>query len=298
MKKVLCIVLTLACIFAFSSCQLWDYFVSYEAIQATTPEDLNRGDPQDFDPIPEKKPDSTTPDDKHEQTDPEDPPRDANNNGIPDDQENTDGTPKEDFTDLGEQEIYFSVQVVFQSGGIHRVEETFEVKELCTFNQLYTLFVEKHFLDTFTLIPYLNGELVEMEKTYYLHAGDYIYLEEYSGMPGEEPVCAHEWIEGYCLRCGAMCNHSEWDVNRQCLVCGFSMGVEMIELEIHENGEYRYYTQTIGITVHDLVMAYYGYQPWESLESDYEFYYNGVRVEGSYWIAENGILNLVTRTEY
>lgn len=53
---------------------------------------------------------------------------------------------------------------------------------------------------------------------------------------------------------------------------------------------------SIETTVQDLLFAFYGYYPWEYLESNYEFYFNGALVDGSYWITEHGVLNLVTRT--
>ena len=286
MKRLLCVVLTLACVLSFSSCNLLDKFISTEpdakptattpsTNEATTPDNKPEESIPDV-TTPEKEPGETTPEQAPEETTPEKAPEE---------------------TVLPDQEIYFSVQVVFQSGGIHRVEETFTVKEPCTFSQLYALFVEKHFLESFTLIPYLNGELIDTNKIVYLQEGDYIYLEEYSGMPGEEPVCAHVWISGSCEKCGAVCEHNEWDANRQCLVCGAMLGVDLLQIEIYENGEYKYNANgSIETTVEDLLMAYYGYYPWDYLESNYEFYFNGVRVDGSYWITEHGILELVTRT--
>ena len=45
------------------------------------------------------------------------------------------------------------------------------------------------------------------------------------------------------------------------------------------------------------MLAYYGPYPWHYWDSMYEFYFNGVLVtHGSFIIAENGVLNLVTRT--
>ena len=75
------------------------------------------------------------------------------------------------------------------------------------------------------------------------------------------------------------------------------LGVDLLQIEIYENGEYKYNANgSIETTVEDLLMAYYGYYPWDYLESNYEFYFNSVRVDGSYWITEHGILELVTRT--
>lgn len=315
MKRFLCWILALMLVFACSSCQMLEKFISAEPSGEPTATTPSSNMPEETAPqgnTPEAtSPAETTPAEDSKETgtrdplveEPTAPPQITPNETTPESGSSCNTTPAvttpaPDETVLPDQEIYFSVQVVFQSGGIHRVEETLVVKESCTFHQLYALFVEKHYLETFTLIPYLNGELIDTNKTYYLQDGDFIYLEEYSGMPGEEPVCTHHWIDGWCQKCGTVCNHNEWNDNRQCIVCGFWMGVNMLEIEIYEDGEYRYYTQNIEITVHDLVMSYFGY-PWDYMASVYEFYYNGMLIsDGSYLIVESGRLDLVTRNYY
>ena len=319
MKRLLCMILVLVCVFGFSSCDLLEKFISFDRVETNAPtaQDPNNNEAStpDMNDSEIKEPgddkseettyydhDCTTPDDQkpEESTPQKEPDQTTPEQTTPEDNYPCDTTPEvttPEETVLPDQEIYFSVQVVFQSGGIHRVEETFWVKESCTFNQLYAMFVEKHFLENFSIIPYLNGELIDTTKTIYLQDGDSIYLEEYSGMPGEEPVCPHEWIDSYCPLCDTMCEHSEWDDNRHCLTCGAWLGVDLLQIEIYENGEYKYNANgSIETTVQDLLFAFYGYYPWEYLESNYEFYFNGVLVDGSYWITEHGVLNLVTRT--
>ena len=279
MKRLLCAVLTLVCILSFCSCDLLNKFISTEpnanpttttpnTDKTTTPENKTEGSVPN-ETTPQKEPEATTPEKAPDETKPENPPA----------------------------EELIAVRVKFKSGGIHEVEETLKVETPCTFNQVYSEFVKKHYLETFSLIPHLNGEVVDINEIIYLQDGDYIYLEEYSGMPGEGPVCPHVWISGSCEKCGTVCEHSEWDDNRQCLVCGAFLGVDLLQIEIYENGEYKYNANgSIETTVENLLMAYYGYYPWEYLESNYEFYFNGVRVDGSYWITEHGRLELISRT--
>lgn len=274
MKRLLCAILTLVCILSFCSCDLLNKFISTEpnADPTTTTPNTEKTT------TPEKAPDATTPEKAPEATTPEKAP----------DETKPENPPAEEL---------IAVRVKFKSGGIHEVEETLKVETPCTFNQVYSEFVKKHYLETFSLIPHLNGEVVDINEIIYLQDGDYIYLEEYSGMPGEGPVCPHVWISGSCEKCGTVCEHSEWDDNRQCLVCGAFLGVDLLQIEIYENGEYKYNANgSIETTVENLLMAYYGYYPWEYLESNYEFYFNGVRVDGSYWITEHGRLELISRT--
>ncbi len=189
-----------------------------------------------------------------------------------------------------------TVSVVFQSGGIHRVEETFKVEDPCTFAQVYSEFIKKHYLESFLLIPYLNDQPVDINETIYLQDGDRIYLEEYSGMPGDEPVCPHVWISGSCERCGAVCEHNEWDGNRQCLVCGTSLGVDLIYIEFYMDGEYYGCTSTIEYTVGEQLMFQF-WRPWEDLTSTYDVYVGDLLVtDQSYMIVESCNIYLVTRT--
>ena len=367
MKRILCLLLTLTCVFVLNSCQLLDIFMSYERVEATIHEDYNIGVPQESDTTAEEKNDVTIPDEKHEQTPPDEPSKDANGNGIPDDKETLDGTttqeavttpeaPTEETTTTAKEpeettekapeesttstvdtpvtpeEGTITVQITWQSGGVHAVSDTITVSAPATLSHIYNLFIQKNYYDTAmrgNVSCTLNGKPIDPTYTIYMNDGDVIYLEEYwqgyhlhfwdNGRcmecfeecahgewteSGEgdyqcfycKGICWHEtWQDGQCNQCGKACAHEQWDDNRQCILCGFSMGVEMIEIVIQENGEYYSYTQSIGITVHDLVMAYFGYLPWEALESTYEFYYNDVPVDGSYWILESGVLNLVAR---
>ena len=76
------------------------------------------------------------------------------------------------------------------------------------------------------------------------------------------------------------------------------MGVNLIEIEIYENGEYVAYTQINQITLRELIMAYYGYS-WDYMIDSYEFFYNNVYItEGSHLITESGRLDIVTRRHY
>lgn len=189
-----------------------------------------------------------------------------------------------------------TVHMQFQSGGIHAVEKWVKVETPCTFVELCAAFIKEHDLSGFHIVSYLNKEPIDINSDVYLQDGDHIYLEEYSGAPGDEPTCPHEWMDGYCPLCGSTCTHNEWNDMGQCIVCGFWMGVNLIEVEIYENGEYKYYTQVNEITMWDLVMAYYGY-PWEYMVNSYDFYFNGMLItEGSYLITESGRVEAVTRS--
>ena len=360
MKRILCIILTLVCVFAFNSCQLLDYFISSERVEATDLENSKVNSPdRENNETTDEKTDVTIPDDKHEQDTPDEPSKDANNNGIPDDKENLDGTttqeeavttpavPTEETTTTAKEpeetthiedtpvtpdDGTITVQITWQSGGVHAVSDTIMVSTPATLSHIYNLFVQRYYYDTAmrgNVTCMLNGKPIDPTYTTYMNDGDVIYLEEnwqgyhlhfwdnghcmecYEECSHGEWVelekgiyqcfyckgeCIHEtWQDGQCNQCGKVCTHEQWDDSRQCILCGFWMGVDMIEITIQENGEYYSYTQSIGVTVHDLVMAYFGYLPWEALESTYEFYYNDVRVDGSFWIAESGVLNLVAR---
>lgn len=285
MKRLLCIALTLVCLLAIASCELLKTPDSSGTVNTTTlaPTETtpDATTPETTTPettTPEKTPNATTPEKTPEATTPEKAP----------DETKPENPPAEEL---------IAVRVKFKSGGIHEVEETLKVETPCTFNQVYSEFVKKHYLETFSLIPHLNGEVVDINEIIYLQDGDYIYLEEYSGMPGEGPVCPHVWISGSCEKCGAVCEHNEWDDNRQCLVCGAMLGVDMLHFEIYENGEYQTYLQGIETTLRDLALTWYGYYPWEYLEANYEFYFNGVLItDGSYPITESGRLELISRT--
>ena len=299
MKRLLCAILALICIASLCSCDILNKFISTEpeaypttttpkTDEATTPDNKTEETVPDV-TTPEKAPDETTPQQEPEQTTPE--------QTTSEDYYPCDTTPEQGTTPgQPDQETYITVHVQFQSGGIHAVEDWVRVEAPCTFAELCGEFIKTHDLSGFYIVSYLNHEPIDINSDVSLQDGDYIYLEEYSGAPGGEPICPHEWIDGYCPLCGIMCEHNEWDENRQCIVCGFWMGVNMIEIEIWENGEYVAYTQINEITLWDVLMAYYGY-PWDYMADCYEFYYNGMLVtDGSYLITESGRLDLVTRT--
>jgi hypothetical protein len=221
-----------------------------------------------------------------------------------------------------------TVQITYQTGGVHCVESVITTTSPATLLEVYNLFANEHPYEMFNNVQCsLNGKPIDPNQTIYMQNGDKIYLQEDGngyhlhiwemGMGRcrtcmEE--CSHEWegnvcrvckLECYhdywngiqCGICGMMCEHREWDGNRQCLVCGSMLGVDLLQIEIYENGEQKYNANgSIETTVRDLLLSCYGYYPWEYLESNYEFYFNGMLVDGSYWITEHGILNLVTRT--
>ncbi len=298
MKRLLCAILALICIASLCSCDMLGKFISTEpeanpttttpkTDEATTPNDKT----EEIVPnvtTPEKAPDKTTPQKEPDQTTPE--------QTTPEDNYPCDTTPEVTTPGLPDQVIYITVHLQFQSGGIHAVEEWVKVKTPCTFVELCAGFIKEHDLSGFHIVSYLNKEPIDINSDVYLQDGDHIYLEEYSGAPGDEPTCPHEWMDGYCPLCGNTCTHNEWNDMGQCIICGFWMGVNLIEIEIYENGEYKYYTQVNAITMWDLVMAYYGY-PWEYMVNSYDFYFNGMLItEGSYLITESGRVEAVTRS--
>ncbi|MBQ3014629.1 MAG: hypothetical protein IJD75_05790 [Clostridia bacterium] len=316
MKRLLCAILTLVCILSFCSCDLLNKFISTapnadpttttpSTNKTTTPENKTEGGVPD-ETTPPKEPEATTPEKAPDETKPENPPE---GNTI-------------------------TVQIIYQTGGVHRVESFITTTEPATLLEVYNLFANEHPYEMFNNVDcYLNDKPIDPTQTVYMQNGDKVYLQEngdgyhlhiwepnmgYCRSCSEE--CSHEWegnqcricksecyhdgywnngtwIDGHCGQCGTVCEHREWDDNRQCLVCGAFLGVDLLQIEIYENGEFMYSANgSIETTVENLLMAYYGYYPWNYLESNYEFYFNGVRVDGSYWITEHGILELVTRT--
>ena len=316
MKRLLCAVLTLVCILSFCSCDLLNKFISTDpnanpttttpnADKTTTPENKTEGSVPN-ETTPQKEPEATTPEKAPDETKPENPPE---GNTI-------------------------TVQIIYQTGGVHRVESFITTTEPATLLEVYNLFANEHPYEMFNNVDcYLNDKPIDPTQTVYMQNGDKVYLQEngngyhlhiwepnagYCRNCMEE--CPHEWegnkcricksecyhdgywnngiwIDGHCGQCGTVCEHSEWDDNRQCLVCGAMLGVDLLHFEIYENGEYQTYLQGIETTLRDLALTWYGYYPWEYLEANYKFYFNGVLItDGSYPITESGRLELISRT--
>ena len=220
-----------------------------------------------------------------------------------------------------------TVQIIYQTGGVHRVESTITTTSPATLLDVYNLFANEHPYETFNNAEcYLNDKPIDPTQTVYMQNGDMVYLQEnsngyhlhiwemglgYCRSCSEE--CTHEWkdsiccvcksecyhtgqwnddvwINGQCGECGALCMHEQWNDNRQCIVCGEFLGVDLLHIEIYEDDEYKYYTQVIEITVGDLVMSYYGFS-WEHMANTYDFYYNDVLItDGTFVLTESGTL--------
>ena len=286
MKKILSVLLIAACVLALGSCEILEKFLSFERVETNAPThpDPTAPDAEGSQKPNEDKDDVTTPNQNEEQT------THVCEDCTTEDPNQND--PQEPQT----QKI--TVEVKFQSGGVHAYQKTITVEAPATFSQVYNLFVAMHEdIIGYRLDCYLNDQKIDPSQTIYVNNGDRIYLQESGASLDEEYPCIHVWFEGVCMQCGIVCMHETWGDNGQCLACGFWMGVNLLEIEIHENGEFRYfaggYLQT---TVQELMLAYYGPYPWDYWESTYVFYFNGVLVtDGSYIITEHGILNLVTR---
>ncbi len=364
MKRILCVILTLACILAFSSCNLLEKFISFDRVETNAPtaQDPNSNEAvtPDKDVSEDKKPDgdkieSTTPEKDHEQPTPDDPAKDENNDGVPDGEQTTDptqgnhpnapnpgdnnnGDKEESTTGLDDVPVVpkpetVTVEIIYQTGGVHCVQSNITTTAPATLLEVYNLFANEHPYEMFNNAKcYLNDKPIDPTQTIYVQNGDKIYLQEsgdgyhlhiwdigmgrcYTCM--EE--CSHEWegnkcrickcecyhdgfwndgiwINGQCGECGTPCQHEQWNDSRQCLVCGEFLGVDFLYIEIYENGEYVCESQNIEITLSDLLMAYYPY-PWEYMEANYEFYFNGTLIPyGSYMIIESGRLDIVTRS--
>ena len=190
-----------------------------------------------------------------------------------------------------------SVHVQFQFGGIHAVEQWIKVETPCTFVELCAEFIKEHDLSGFYIVSYLNKEPIDINSDVYLQDGDHIYLEEeYSGATGDEPTCPHEWIDSYCPLCNTMCEHREWDDNRQCLACGSWLGVDLLYIEYYMDGEYCGCTSTIEYTVGEHLMFQF-WRSWEDLTLTYDVYVGDVLVTDQYYmVVESCNIYLVTRT--
>ena len=277
MKKILSVLLIAACVLALGSCEILKQFLSVERVETDVNANVTIVDP-DSEGIEdqlkgEEGVKQTTPNEEKvttpDQNDPQEP-----------------------------QTQKITVEVKFQSGGVHAYQENVTVDAPATFSQVYNLFVAMHEdIKSYRLDCYLNDQKIDPSQTIYVNNGDRIYLQESGASLDEEYPCIHVWFEGVCTQCGNACMHETWGDNGQCLACGFWMGVNLLEIEIHENGEFRYFAGgCLQTTVQELMLAYYGPYPWDYWESTYGFYFNGVLVtDGSYMITENGILNLVTR---
>ncbi len=308
MKRLLCVLLISACVLVLGSCEILEKFISFERVEtnastnpAPTAPDAN--DSENKKPTDDKI-DETTFDNNHSCTTP----ADDHENTTPD--ENITNPNPDDGTtptDPGEGDSQIPegngetivVEVKFQSGGIHGYHDKITVVTPTTFSHVLTLFAQMHEdISSYRLNFYLNGVRVDPNDSTFLKDGDFIYLEESGDGSGDVYPCIHTWVDGSCTLCGIACLHNEWDDNRQCLLCGTSLGVDFLQIEIYENGEPKYSdNSSIGTTVEVLLMNYYGLYPWDYWTASYEFYFNDVLItDGSYMITESGILNLVTRS--
>jgi len=284
MKKILCTILALVCILVLCSCDIIEKFLSFDPGPQATTATPDANNSENNNP-PHDKNDETTYDNNHSCTTPAD------------DGENT--TPDSENTQIpdGNGETIV-VEVKFQSGGIHAYHDKITVVTPATYAHVLVLFGQMHEdMSSYRLNFYLNGVRVDPNDSTFLKDGDIIYLEESGDASGDMYPCIHNWVDGYCFLCGISCPHAEWDDNRQCLTCGAWLGVDLLQIEIYENGEFKHNANgSIETTVQELMLAYYGPYPWDYWASTYEFYFNGTLVtDGSYMITESGILDLVTR---
>ena len=278
MIKVLCILLITVCVLALGSCEQLEKLMSFlptTQSSTTTPEANNA---EIKNPTNDNV-DETTYDNNHSCTTPE---------------------PNEEGTKVPEGNgETIVVEVKFQSGGVHAYHDKITVTTPATFTQVLGLFLQMHEdLSSYSINFHLNGVRVDPNDTTFLKNGDYIYLEESGDGSGDQYPCNHNWVDGSCMLCGMPCPHSEWDDNRQCLLCGTSLGVDLLQIDIYENGEYKYNAGgCIETTVENLLMAYYGPYPWEYWTSGNDIYFNDILItDSSYMIRENGILNIVSRS--
>lgn len=313
MKRLLCVILTLVCILSFSSCNLLDKFISTEPEASPTTTSNNSGET-----VPEKAPEATTPE-----------------STTPEDVYSGETTPPTIPPENPPETNTVTVQIAYQTGGVHRVESVITATSPVTLLEVYNLFANEHPYESFNNVEcYLNDKSIDPTQTVYMQDDDRIYLQEsgdgyhlhiwevgmgrcricFEECPHEwegvicrmcKSECYHKddwsngtWANGQCEQCGTVCRHEQWNDNGQCTVCGFWMGVNLIEIEIYENGEYVAYTQIDQITLRELIMAYYGYS-WDYMIDSYEFFYNNVYItEGSHLITESGRLDIVTRRYY
>lgn len=287
MKKILCILLVAACVLALGSCEILEKFLSFERVETNAPTHPypTAPDAEGSQKPNEDKDDANTPNQNEEQT-----------THVCEDCTTVDPN-QNDPQEPQAQKI--TVEVKFQSGGVHACQENVTVDAPATFSQVYNLFVTMHEeIKGYRLNCYINDKKIDPTQTIFLNNGDRIYLEESGASLDEEYPCIHVWSEGVCTQCGNACMHESFGDDRACLICGAQLGVNLLQIEIYENGEFKHYAGgSIETTVQDLLNAFYGYYPWEYWTSSYEFYYNNVIItDGSYMITEHGILNLVTRS--
>ena len=93
-----------------------------------------------------------------------------------------------------------------------------------------------------------------------------------------------------------LCEHREWDDNRQCLACGSWLGVDLLYIEYYMDGEYCGCTSTIEYTVGEHLMFQF-WRSWEDLTLTYDVYVGDVLVTDQYYmVVESCNIYLVTRT--
>ena len=346
MKRFLCVILALVCVLALSSCNLLEEFMSFDKVENGTPTAQDQTSPEAT--VPEEStPEATTPEvTSPEITTPEITTPEITTPEITTPEITTPEittpeitTPEITTPEITTPEIttpenppaedMITVSIVFQSGGVHRIEDAVTLPKPATLEHAFSIFVERHTeMVSFYFLCYLNDKQIDPGEKIFLNDGDRIYLQEQWEGGGGSHIhlwdelgcricgieCSHEWEEGVCkncgftclhlewmnaqcVKCGIFCQHSEWDDNRQCIVCHEFLGVDLLQLEIYEDGEYKYNANgSIETTMQNLLMAYYGYYPWEYLVSNYIFYFNGTLVtDGSYMITEDGRIDLVTR---
>ena len=278
MKKILCILLITVCVLALGSCEQLEKFISFDRVETNASTDLtpDANNNENKNPTHDKI-DETTYDNNHSCTTPD---------------------PNEEETKIPEGNgETIVVEVKFQSGGVHAYHDKITVTTPATFTQVLGLFLQMHEdLSSYRINFHLNGVRVDPNDTTFLKNGDYIYLEESGDGSGDEYPCNHNWVDCTCTLCGMPCPHSEWDDNRQCLLCGTSLGVDLLQIEFYMDGEYCSCTSTIESTVGEQLM-YQFWRSWDDLTSTYDVYVGDILVtDESYMILESCNIYLVTRS--
>lgn len=278
MKKILCILLITVCVLALGSCEQLEKFISFDRVETNASTDLtpDANNNENKNPTHDKI-DETTYDNNHSCTTPD---------------------PNEEGTKVPEGNgETIVVEVKFQSGGVHAYHDKITVTTPATFTQVLGLFLQMHEdLSSYSINFHLNGVRVDPNDTTFLKNGDYIYLEESGDGSGDQYPCNHNWVDCTCTLCGMPCPHSEWDDNRQCLLCGTSLGVDLLQIEFYMDGEYCSCTSTIESTVGEQLM-YQFWRSWDDLTSTYDVYVGDILVtDESYMILESCNIYLVTRS--
>ena len=278
MKKILCILLITVCVLALGSCEQLEKFISFDRVETNASTDLtpDANNNENKNPTHDKI-DETTYDNNHSCTTPD---------------------PNEEETKVPEGNgETIVVEVKFQSGGVHAYHDKITVTTPATFTQVLGLFLQMHEdLSSYRINFHLNGVRVDPNDTTFLKNGDYIYLEESGDGSGDQYPCNHNWVDCTCTLCGMPCPHSEWDDNRQCLLCGTSLGVDLLQIEFYMDGEYCSCTSTIESTVGEQLM-YQFWRSWDDLTSTYDVYGGDILVtDESYMILESCNIYLVTRS--